>query len=366
MEKENDNLNVKLRDQTKVADDVRSKLTPWFAKQMSTARNLVCLDVITPNAGFSADTLIMDYQWDQAGRDAHNRFVVRVLPAVELFLDADLLAEARMIKCLYEASDVPVPQIHWMCETDSPLDRPFYVMQWIEGKVPPDNPLFLTSGWVFDSSPQERTRLWASGLQALARIHDVDWKAIGVEPVSGRDAKVPAFEAELEYWHAYHDWGSSGHWAPVSESIFRWLVENKPPESETVLCWGDARPGNMLFSDDECLAVIDWEMACFGNPEVDVAWWIFIEQNYCLMGQCELLEGIPDRNEVVSIYERYSGRKLDHMHYYLTFAAFRAMTIFVRTKVLRESVGDFSVSNLPIEQTPMAILANQYMCEGDS
>ena len=51
-----------------------------------------------------------------------------------------------------------------------------------------------------------------------------------------------------------------------------------PPETAQVLVWGDARPGNIIFSDD-CLvaAVIDWELARIGDAAADVGWWLMMD-----------------------------------------------------------------------------------------
>ena len=52
---------------------------------------------------------------------------------------------------------------------------------------------------------------------------------------------------------------------------FAWLEEHWPAdEGETVLSWGDARIGNIIFDDFTPVAVLDWEMASLGPREVDL------------------------------------------------------------------------------------------------
>ena len=50
---------------------------------------------------------------------------------------------------------------------------------------------------------------------------------------------------------------------PVIEQAFDWLESHWPEESETVVSWGDARIGNIMFDNKalEPVAVLDWEMA---------------------------------------------------------------------------------------------------------
>ena len=39
--------------------------------------------------------------------------------------------------------------------------------------------------------------------------------------------------------------------------------------------------GNMIFDDDmNVVAVLDWEMAWLGSPEIDLGWWVFFDRYY--------------------------------------------------------------------------------------
>jgi aminoglycoside phosphotransferase (APT) family kinase protein len=60
---------------------------------------------------------------------------------------------------------------------------------------------------------------------------------------------------------------------PVYDEALDWLEKNQPDCPRTSLVWGDAKLGNVLYRPATCevAAVIDWEIAMIGDPEVDLA-----------------------------------------------------------------------------------------------
>jgi aminoglycoside phosphotransferase (APT) family kinase protein len=137
------------------------------------------------------------------------------------------------------------------------------------------------------------------------------------------------------------------------EKGLEWLWANRPQEPEPVgLCWGDARIGNMIFSDGRCLAVLDWEMATLGNPEQDFAWAFFLDRHHSEGVGAPRLEGLPGREATMVRYEEKSGLKVKHFHYYEVFAAMRFGVIMMRIGQQLNHYGlipdesDFEVNNI--------------------
>ena len=112
----------------------------------------------------------------------------------------------------------------------------------------------------------------------------------------------------------------------------QWVIENKPENPDCCICWGDARPGNLIIADDLSVAtVLDWEMAVLGPPEADFGWWLMFEEvafNRFQIGARP--EGVPDREGMIALYEKHSGRPLRDIRYYEILAAFRLACINVR------------------------------------
>ena len=60
---------------------------------------------------------------------------------------------------------------------------------------------------------------------------------------------------------------------PVFELALRWLRDHDPgPSSEMTLVHGDFRHGNLIIGPDGVRAVLDWELAHFGDPMEDLGW----------------------------------------------------------------------------------------------
>lgn len=353
----------KFRDQASQAQFVAQQISGWFEERLEGAENLAVTNIVTPKSGLSADTFILTLKWQEVDEQKGCQFVVRSLPDEPLFLNADLISEAKILKAIGDGSNLPVPKVRWIEKDEQLIGRAFYVMDWVAGRVPSDVPIFLTAGWVVELQPEMRARLWKSGIHFLADLHNLGWRELGLPPIPGRDASLAPLDAELEYLRAYHDWSTGGEWPDLTQRLFQWLKDNRPEDVDTVLCWGDARPGNMIFSDEKCEAALDWEMATLCDPSMDVAYWIHTDNNYRGMSGLPLLEGMPEADEVVRIYEERSGRKVRNLNYYLGLCAFRSLNFFVKAGEMLARQGDTSMTSVPLENTPMAAEARQVMGE---
>ncbi|MDQ1521464.1 MAG: hypothetical protein QOI55_2537 [Actinomycetota bacterium] len=109
---------------------------------------------------------------------------------------------------------------------------------------------------------------------------------------------------------------------------------HRPDEGETVLNWGDARLGNMLFQHFEPVAVLDWEMAAVGPREVDLAWMVFLHRFFQDLAVRFDMPGIPDfmdRDDVAAEYAALTGHTPIALDWFEVFAALRFAIVSVRT-----------------------------------
>jgi aminoglycoside phosphotransferase (APT) family kinase protein len=252
-----------------------------------------------------------------------------------VFPEYDLQLQHRCLQLVAAKSDVPVPDAPWLELDETPLGSPFFIMRRVEGVVPADMPPYPFGGWVADAAPDDRARMQRSAIGVLARLHDID--------VSGPDAAfldrpqwgATPLEQHLRYQRWYYDWAREGIDYPLIESAFAWLEARRPvDEGEPVLNWGDARIGNMLFRRFEPVAVLDWEMASLGAPEVDLAWMIFMHRFFHDMATRYGMPGLPDLLEpkaAVRDYEEQSGRSVRDLEFYEMFAALRFAIVSLRT-----------------------------------
>lgn len=314
-------------------EEARIAIRNWLATKLPATRDLDVGQLGGPAAtGFSNETLIFDATWTDAGSPQQQGFVVRVEPTgYTIFLESAFEDQYNVMRTLSEKTDVPIPEMFWLERDPAILGAPFFVMGKIDGQVPPDSPAYHVSGWVTEIEPEQRAQMWWSGLEAMVKIHQVDWRGLGLDFLD-KAARGPAgLDQQLAYYEEYFDWAAAGKPHPLATRALEWLRVNRPDDELLALCWGDARIGNMIFADFNCAAVLDWEMVTLGNPEQDLGWWLFLDR-YLSEGQggAARLAGFPSHDDTVARYEELTGRPVRNLHYYKVFAGFRFSIVMLR------------------------------------
>jgi aminoglycoside phosphotransferase (APT) family kinase protein len=114
-------------------------------------------------------------------------------------------------------------------------------------------------------------------------------------------------------------------------------------EGPSLLSWGDARIGNLMYRDFEPVAVLDWEMAAIAPPEVDVAWMIYMHAYFESIARRYELPGLPDllrADEVCSAYEVETGYAPRDMGFFVVYSALRHLLITLRINLRRMHFGE--------------------------
>lgn len=113
------------------------------------------------STGMSSETIILTARWQQDGRSIQQKLVARVAPAAEdvpVFPTYRLDHQFEVIRLVGELTDVPVPRVRWIETTGDVLGTPFFLMDYVEGVVPPDvMPYTFGDNW-FADAPAERQR----------------------------------------------------------------------------------------------------------------------------------------------------------------------------------------------------------------
>jgi aminoglycoside phosphotransferase (APT) family kinase protein len=319
----------------------RRRLTEWLHTVLPDAEDLRVSELSGPGAtGFSSDTLMFDLTYEEDGEERRKELVARLEPSgLTTFPEYDLGQQFRVMQALADTK-VPVPRVLWREESDEILGKNFFVMERVEGRVPPDTPSYHAEGWVTEISPEERAEFWWNGLETLAEIHKLDWRALDFGFLDRPERGATPLEQQLDFYATFLDWAAQGRDLPISRAGLEWLQKSRPTVQQPVaFCWGDSRLGNMLFRENRCVAVLDWEMMTLGNPEQDLAWWLFFDRFHSEGAEVPRLPGFPDRGETVARYEELIGREVKHLEYYEIFAAFRFSIIMVRVAQLIMSFG---------------------------
>jgi aminoglycoside phosphotransferase (APT) family kinase protein len=319
-------------------EETRRGLRDWLAAKQPDASRVEVLELDMPRTnGFSSETLMFEATWTRKGRREQHRLVARVAPTgYSIFPEYDLDRQRRVIEALGIHTEVPVPEVYWHEDGESsPFGQPFFVMERVEGRTPPDEPPYSKKGWLFDASPAEQSELWRNGLTELARIHAADWRALGLAFLDRSPtgvAGVGAMEAELDYYRRFQQWVAEGRDYPLLDRAFAWLEASVPADAGEGVClnWGDARFGNMLFREFTPVAVLDWEMVTLGPPESDLSWWLAFHRSWTEFRNLPNLPGFLDRDRTISLYEELSGRRVRSFHFYEVWSAYRLAIIMRR------------------------------------
>jgi aminoglycoside phosphotransferase (APT) family kinase protein len=257
-------------------------------------------------------------------RDDGTRYVLRRPPRPPLPPSAhDVVRESRLQLALAPLG-IRVPNIRAVCEDESLLGVPFYVMDYIDGDVittelPP--PL--------DDDPEARRRLANDLVDTLVEIHAADVRVPGLaafaRPGNYNERQVRRFS---QLWEV-----NQTRDLPKVVDVGTWLAANLPEQLPATVVHGDYRLGNMMVTHEQperVAAVLDWEMGAIGDPRADVG---YLVATYSEPGGSEnplgtspvtATEGFPTRNELVDRYQSRSGRDVEPLAWFEALALWKA------------------------------------------
>jgi aminoglycoside phosphotransferase (APT) family kinase protein len=330
------------------------RLAAWLAERLPAGAAPEIVDLAIPEGtGMSSETLLFTATWTEDGARRSRRYVARIRPEMTdhpVFPEYDLELQHRCLELVAARSEVPVPEAPFLELDEAPLGAPFFLMHRVDGVVPADVPPYVFGGWLLDATPEERATLQRNAVQVLADLHAID--------VTGPDAAfldrpqwgATPLDQHLAYQRWYYEWAREGRSSPLIERTFAHLEAHRPAQERTVLNWGDARIGNIMWRDFAPVAVLDWEMAAIGAPGVDISWMIFLHRFFHDMATKYGMPGMPDflrREDVARQYEELSGHPATDLEYYEIFAALRFAIVSLRTSIRAIAYGDMVMPEDP-------------------
>ncbi len=331
-------------------------LENWLAGRLDSPQDLAVSEIRTPSNGLSSTSVLFEASWlSQKGTRTTAAYVARLAPedsAVPVFPSYDLSAQFEVIGEVARRSQVPVPRLRWNEPDGGPLGTPFFVMDQIDGRVPMDNPPYVFGGWLLDATPQERAELQQQSIAILAGLHAIPEPHSAfrvISPPKGQNS----LRAHVAGQAAYYDWAlkDDGFRIPIIERGLQWLEDNWPDDpGPDVLCWGDARIGNVIYQGFQPAAVLDWEMAAICPRELDLGWFVFLHRFFQDIAEFFEVPGLPDflrRSEVERYYQDLTGWAPRYMDFYLTYAAIRHAIVMARIKRRMIHFGEDQVPDDP-------------------
>lgn len=339
--------------------EMRTKLTKWIGKKMPRAQYLSLSELHKPGMGLSSETYLFDMSWKEDGREKSVGVVLRSAPREhKVFPEYEIGHQFHIMQILKEKTNVPVAKMLWLEEDPAVIGAPFFLMEKLEGDVPQDYPSYHGSGMYFDATPDQRTKMWWGALEAMVKVHKLDWKKLKLGFLGEPKNPTDSVDRQLAYWDRFFNWmkddPNESH--PTMEAALDWLKKNRYSPERMTLCWGDARIGNTLFGrpNRDVVAVMDWEMAYIGDPEGDLAWFFTLDKQHSKGYGLPRLPGTPEDKEIVRRYEALTGWKVKNLLYNEALATFRyGMTVISVLKKFRKQgipiEDDMIVNNFPTQ-----------------
>jgi aminoglycoside phosphotransferase (APT) family kinase protein len=229
-------------------------------------------------------------------------------------------------------TQVPVPQMHCLCEDESIIGRAFYIMEFKQGRVLWDQAL---PG--MDRS--QRSAIYNEMNRVIAALHTVKFTERGLANY-GKPGNY--FERQIGRWSKQY---VASITQPIAEmdKLMEWLPKNIPSMAQDAsmvsIVHGDYRLDNLMFDTEQprVIAVLDWELSTLGHPLADfsyhcMAWHIPPGAFRGIGGLDFAALGIPQEDEYIRMYCDRTGLaepqqlKAD-WNFYMAYNMFRIAAI---------------------------------------
>lgn len=325
-------------------------LSRWLSTVLPAAPEITVESGID-STGMSSETIILTARWEEDGKPVEQKLVARVAPTaqdVPVFPTYRLDHQFEVIRQVGELTDVPVPRVRWIENTGDVLGAPFFLMDYVDGVVPPDvMPYTFGGNWFSDASAEKQRHLQDASVGILTKLHSIPNAQQTFGFLTEGLAGDTALRKHFGWVRAWYDFAVPGIGrSPLVERSFEWLQDNWPTAAdagEPVLLWGDARVGNVLYRDFEPVAVLDWEMVTLGPRELDVAWMIYAHKVFEELAGLATLPGLPDvlrEDDVRATYQQRTGVELGDLRWFYAYAGVMWACVFMRTGARRVHFGE--------------------------
>jgi aminoglycoside phosphotransferase (APT) family kinase protein len=262
-------------------------------------------------------------------------YVLRRKPPGALLKGAHAVDREAQVLAALGRVDYPVPRVYGLCMDETVVGTAFFVMDHVAGRI------FWDA--TFPQVPRlERARYFDAMNATLARLHRIDYAAIGLEAY-GRPGNY--FARQIARWSKQYLEDVQAGRVAAMDRLIEWLPANIPAGDETTIVHGDFRCDNMIFHPTEprVLAVLDWELSTLGHPLADFSYHALMYRIPPgtlggLLGLDIGALGIPTEADYIAAYCRRTGRKgIAGYDFYAAYNLFRLAGILhgIRGRVAR-------------------------------
>ncbi|MGK2741368.1 phosphotransferase family protein [Tepidicaulis sp. LMO-SS28] len=254
----------------------------------------------------------------------NKKYVMRRKPPGKLLPSAHAVdREYKVITALYGAG-FPVARTYCLCEDEDVIGTMFYIMDMVEGRI-------LWEPLLPGYEPEERRKIYEAKVDTLAKLHMVDYEAIGLGDY-GKPGNY--FTRQISRWTKQYK-ASETETVDEMNKLMEWLPDNIPADDATSIVHGDYRLDNMILhpTEPKVIAVLDWELSTLGHPLGDFTYhlmqWVMPAGGNSpgtqSLSNADLPAlGIPTLEEYTKMYCERTGRDgIEHLDYYFAYNFFR-------------------------------------------
>ncbi|KAI9804004.1 MAG: hypothetical protein M1833_000285 [Piccolia ochrophora] len=202
------------------------------------------------------------------------KFVLRKKPPGKLLSKTahKVEREYRIIHAL-EPTDVPVPKAYCLCEDDAVLGTPFYIMEFLDGRIFED-PSFP------GVSSVDRTEMWRSAIHTLALLHRLSPASISLTtygpPSDFYNRQIRTLGTISASQSATRDIDTDAPVGPIPHfpaMLSFFAAPSTQPRDRSSPIHGDYKIDNLVYHPREprVVGILDWEMSTIGHPLSDLA-----------------------------------------------------------------------------------------------
>lgn len=296
------------------------------------------------------------------------RFVLRKKPPGKLLSKTahKVEREYRIIHAL-ENTDVPVPKAYCLCEDDAVIGTPFYIMEFLDGRI-------LEDPAMPEVSAEERRALWHAAVDTLAKLHRVKPEDVGLKSF-GRPSGF--YDRQIETWSTICNSQAAavdvetnepvGDLPHMKEMVAFFRDKKRQPKDRGGLMHGDYKIDNLVFHKTEprVIGILDWEMSTVGHPLADLC--NFINPFFTATAKGTnphqgflpgATPGLPDAGMIVKWYADVSGYDpTAELNWGMAFSLFRLSAIcqgiaarYARRQASSEKARIYAVTRGPLAE----------------
>jgi len=189
----------------------------------------------------------------------------------------------------------------------------------------------LPPGFRGDDAIPARAGIGQELVDAMAELHVVDWRAVGLE---GWGKSTGYLERQIRRWGGQLELATRfSRPLPDLVRVGEWLAGHLPPEEPPAIVHGDYKLDNVCFEPDppaRLMAIFDWEMSTVGDPLADLGWMIsFWQETGDPTGVLDVqtavtrLPGFQPRQDLLERYRERTGRALTDIVFYTALAVWK-------------------------------------------